>query len=50
MVELDMVNIKDYGEQHLVCEEPELALLAIERRPVVYHLGVNLHLGEGSVK
>ena len=30
--------------QPLVCEEPELTLLTIERRAVVDHLGVDLHL------
>ena len=30
--------------QTLVCEEPELTLLTVKRRPVVDHLGVNLDL------
>lgn len=29
---------------YLVCEEPVLALLAVEWRSVVDHLGVDLHL------
>ena len=29
---------------HLVCEESELALLTVERRPIVDHLWMNLDL------
>ena len=40
----EAVGAEQVALQALVREEPELALLAVERRTVVDHLRVDLHL------